>query len=342
MARTDAWMPLYTADYMGDTAHLTMEQSGSYLQLIMTYWRSGPLPADVARLAAICRMSRTHFARHVWPVVSAFFTEAEGRIFQKRIEQEREKAAKISDTRSKISKEKRWKKDGKTSGNGSSDPSDNNDLPIPNALPNGFSAENQLDAQGEMEETDEKPTKNRRKTASFCQNSDGVNVVVSTGYENQEDTQSPSSLRSDTITKQVSKEARLPGLPGDIVHFPGTGEAEEAVSLWNEFATKYDLPRVARLTETRRRQVLARLRECEGIEGWKIALEKVGQSSFMLGGGPRGWTASFDFMTQQSSFTKLMEDTYVQRRAAHKTASDDREDFARFTSAVRAEQRRTH
>ena len=55
---TSPYMPLYVADYLADAAHLTTEEHGAYLLLIMTYWQRGkPLPADPARLANIARMS---------------------------------------------------------------------------------------------------------------------------------------------------------------------------------------------------------------------------------------------------------------------------------------------
>ena len=55
MSRTDTWMPLYIGDYLADTTHLSMAEHGAYLLLIMTYWRTGPLPDNDKALANMPR-----------------------------------------------------------------------------------------------------------------------------------------------------------------------------------------------------------------------------------------------------------------------------------------------
>lgn len=56
------WMPLYVADYLGDTGHLSTIEHGAYLLLIMHYWQTGSIPDDERKLARIARMTGEQWA----------------------------------------------------------------------------------------------------------------------------------------------------------------------------------------------------------------------------------------------------------------------------------------
>lgn len=67
------FMPLYVADYLGDTQHLTTEQHGAYFLLLMTSWRNGgKLPADDKKLARIAKCTPARWAK-ISVDVTAFF-----------------------------------------------------------------------------------------------------------------------------------------------------------------------------------------------------------------------------------------------------------------------------
>ena len=89
MTSRPIWMPLYCADYLADTRHLTTIQHGAYLLLIMEYWLKGRLPDDVTTLRAI-----TLLDRHAWhrnkAVLAALFEQPGWR--HPRVERELEKA----------------------------------------------------------------------------------------------------------------------------------------------------------------------------------------------------------------------------------------------------------
>ena len=52
------YMQLYVSDYLADTAHLTAQQHGAYLLLLMNYWQKGkPLDNTNERLQYVARMT---------------------------------------------------------------------------------------------------------------------------------------------------------------------------------------------------------------------------------------------------------------------------------------------
>lgn len=82
------YMPLFVADYLADTAHLTPAQHGAYLLLIMNYWQRGaPLPNDDVRLAKIARMTRRDW-NHNRDAILEFFTVEENLLVHARIAHE--------------------------------------------------------------------------------------------------------------------------------------------------------------------------------------------------------------------------------------------------------------
>jgi uncharacterized protein YdaU (DUF1376 family) len=87
--RPDIWMPLYIGDYLADTQHLSAEQSGAYLHLLMHSWKVGPLPTDQEALRRIARVEKDAWSI-AWAVLIAFFKQIEdGSLVQPRLEVER-------------------------------------------------------------------------------------------------------------------------------------------------------------------------------------------------------------------------------------------------------------
>ena len=94
------FMQLYVADYLGDTQHLTTEQHGAYLLLLMAMWRAGgSLPNDEAKLARIARMSAAKWRKVGGDIMDLLDVEGE-HVTQKRLAEEYEKAREKSEKRS--------------------------------------------------------------------------------------------------------------------------------------------------------------------------------------------------------------------------------------------------
>ena len=93
-------MQLYTSDYLADTAHLTTEEHGAYLLLLMNYWQRGkPLDNTDGRLAHVARLSAERW-KAVEPILAEFFKIDGTTWVQARIERDLDK---IRDKSSKLS-----------------------------------------------------------------------------------------------------------------------------------------------------------------------------------------------------------------------------------------------
>lgn len=90
------FMQLYVADYLGDTRHLTTEQHGAYLLLLMTMWRAeGRLPNDDKKLARIASCTPSRWAK-IKDEVMAFFAIEGDEITNQRLMFELKKASEKS------------------------------------------------------------------------------------------------------------------------------------------------------------------------------------------------------------------------------------------------------
>lgn len=100
-----------------------------------------------------------------------------------------------------------------------------------------------------------------------------------------------------------------PDLRGNLAAPSEPSVAERAVAMWNDLASKHDLPQAQLLTDRRRASIAERLKDAGGIDGWAHALGLVEQSDFLL--GRKGdFRADLDFVLQKKSFVKLMEGSY--------------------------------
>ena len=118
--KSDVWMPLYVADYLADTTHLSTEQHGAYLLLIMSAWkRGGRVPADDRQLAAITGLTLAAWRKHK-PLILPMFTPDGPDLIHGRVVSELQAAKSHSERRRAAGAkgaQNRWQSDSKAIAN---------------------------------------------------------------------------------------------------------------------------------------------------------------------------------------------------------------------------------
>ena len=92
-------MPLYTDAYIGDTMHLSLEEHGAYLKLLMIAWRTPDccIPDDDKRIAQMLSVTPKKWVK-LKPVVMSFWTLSDGVYRQKKLTKLRQA---VNDSRKK-------------------------------------------------------------------------------------------------------------------------------------------------------------------------------------------------------------------------------------------------
>lgn len=100
-----AWMPLYVGDYLRDTMHLTTEEHGAYLLIIMALWSAGGSLPESAMPATV-RVSQRKWSS-LRNTLAPFFHVAEGTWSHRRVNRELATAKEKSD-KARGSARRRW------------------------------------------------------------------------------------------------------------------------------------------------------------------------------------------------------------------------------------------
>jgi hypothetical protein len=116
------------------------------------------------------------------------------------------------------------------------------------------------------------------------------------------------NYKKDVIREEGEAKASL------VLSAPEPSLTSEAVEIYNATAEATGWPKVQKLSPARSQALKARLKDCGGIEGWRIAMDKGKASHFLTGRTPKPFTGcGFDWITKAANFTKLMEGNYDNR-----------------------------
>lgn len=101
---TVPYFQFYPADYLADTRHLSTEQHGAYLLLLMTAWsRGGRLPNDPKKLSRIIGSTVKKW-HQIWEDISEFWVLDGDEIVSERMQKDFQKAVSKSESRATAGK----------------------------------------------------------------------------------------------------------------------------------------------------------------------------------------------------------------------------------------------
>lgn len=87
MNKNNIWMPFYYGDFLKDTMHLSTEEKGAYILMIMHFWQHGIIKNDRKMIKNITQISYKKMEK-----ILPFFQEKNGYLSHERIEKEKSKA----------------------------------------------------------------------------------------------------------------------------------------------------------------------------------------------------------------------------------------------------------
>jgi hypothetical protein len=107
--------------------------------------------------------------------------------------------------------------------------------------------------------------------------------------------------------KEYSKKEKVNNIKTDMS--TTVDDCLPIIEKWNAFASQNNLSQVRDLTPTRKKKLLARLKN-KKFDIDKI-LEMASKSDFLMGRSPRGWKLNFDFLIRNDdNFIKILEGGY--------------------------------
>lgn len=124
------------------------------------------------------------------------------------------------------------------------------------------------------------------------------------------DTTSPTWETQDRLGKD-----RI-GIGKDIIVSDDTicrTDVQRVVEAWNQMGVN-PVSRIT-ATSTRYKMISARIKEY-GVDDVLKAIEKINESTFLKGGGSRGWMIDFEWFSRPNNFPKVLEGQYDDKKSS--------------------------
>lgn len=324
MAKSDIWMPLYPGDYLRDTMHLSTEEHGAYLLLLMSLWaQGGQMSADSKQLARRVLMPLERW-QAIEAIILEFFTVVDGVLTHNRVSREIERAQQQV-TRAK---------DGGKARMGNLTPEQRAELAARAAgarwkNASGMPAECQPDAsrharedasgdasknagEGEIAETTPKIDSKSPFMPAGCQ--PNASLMPAGCQPPQSQSQSQSHIQDKDSLSSLSE-----GVPESITAH------QVVIQEFNAVAPV----RCTHLTDKRRKAMAQRLRDRSW--NWRAALDRIPDSDFLSGRAGNWKGCTIDFFLRPDTVTRILEGAFDNGSPQRKPPPASQQQFAGYT-----------
>lgn len=148
-----------------------------------------------------------------------------------------------------------------------------------------------------------RPAKSKTKKPMDIENIENQKPTVIENIENQKPNENDNVNENDN--DNVNEKEIEPNKPA--LSQPSINQVETVVGLYHEICKSY--PKIKSISEARRKAVRARLRTY-GLGEFRTVFSKAEESDFLKGKNERNWSATFDWIIKDSSFTKILDGNY--------------------------------
>ena len=188
-----------------------------------------------------------------------------------------------------------------------------------------------------------RPRKTQNNPAGFSEtqnNPKNLDSESDSKSDNDSESDSKSDSKSDNLSSYADKslsvkdakastssddDATLVLTPPDGDGKKGKDYSENVMRFWNHtMVGKVAIPTIAKMTPKRKSMVNARVKEF-GINSVYSAISKASESSFLNGGGSKGFIADFDWVFRPNNFPKVLEGNYDDVKPINKNGNGTNE-----------------
>lgn len=151
---------------------------------------------------------------------------------------------------------------------------------------------------------------------------DTINAI--NGYENKQYSNSNEQNAEDIFSIQpFIEEKENPKIDQST--------PKQVIDLYHQICTS--LPKVVKLTESRKKSINARFKEGITLEMFKEAFTKAQNSNFLTGNNDRGFKADIDFLINANSLAKTLEGKYDNRNhiSNNQNKNDDKKSNSEYS-----------